>query len=57
MTGLVIVIACLLFLPAFLYIVVPLVLLCSLLIRRMIFPQKFRQLDVDYELMSPPLKT
>jgi hypothetical protein len=57
MTGLVIVIACLLFLPAILYIVVPLVLLCFLLIRRTVFPQKFRHLAADYELMSPPLKT
>ena len=57
MTGLVIVIACLLFLPAFLYIVVPLVLLCFLLIRRMIFPQKYRHLSTGYELMSPALKT
>jgi hypothetical protein len=34
-----------------------LVLLCFLLIRRMVFPQKYRHLSTDYQLMSPALKT
>jgi hypothetical protein len=56
MTGLVIAIACLLFLPAFLYIVVPLFLLCVLLIRRILFPRKYRQVTAGPEFITSQLK-